>query len=47
VLLHADALAFAPWVLRVEEAEIDRRRVLAEEGEVDPGSVPRGAERVG
>src|SRR5262249_31983362 len=47
VLLHADALAFTPWVLRVEEAEVDRCPVLAEEGEVDPRPVPGGAKGIG
>jgi len=47
VLLHADALALPARILRLEQAELHCSRVLAEEGEVDPGSVPRGAKRVG
>ena len=46
VLLHADAVALPPRILWIEEAEVDGRRVLAEEGEVHSGPVPRGTERI-
>ncbi len=44
---HGDAGDLTAGILRVEEAEIHRDRVLAEEGEVHAGAVPGGAERVG
>ena len=47
VLLHPDALTLPPRILRVEQTELYRGRVLAEEGEIDSGPIPRGAERVG
>jgi hypothetical protein len=46
VLLHADAMALPPGILGIEEAKVDGRRVLAEEGEVHSRPVPRGAERI-
>jgi hypothetical protein len=35
MLADGDAVGLAPRIARVEEAELDGRRVLAEEGEVD------------
>ena len=46
-LRDGDPSDFARGVRRVEEAEVDRRRVLAEEGEIDARAVPGGAQRVG
>src|SRR5207245_2200816 len=44
-LAQLDALELAPSA-RVEQAELDARRVLREEREVDAGAVPGRAERM-
>ena len=44
---EADAGRLPMGLAALEQAQLHRRRVLAEQGEVDAGSVPGGAERVG
>ena len=45
-LLEPELAELLAWISLVEEAERHRGGVLAEEGEVDAGAVPGGAERV-
>src|SRR5215472_6267159 len=46
-LANADHIRFDRIVFTIEEAEIDRRCIFGEQGEVDALAVPRCSERIG